>query len=57
VQAMLGPKDPFEQFREKREIEKLAAKAKGESGEIQAPGVAKKKTGRPAVSGDKNWIY
>lgn len=52
---MLAPKDPFEEFREKKEIEKLEKKAKGDSGPIPSP---KKKTGeRKAIDTDKTWIY
>ena len=52
---MLEARDPFEKFREKKAIEKLTAKVKGDSGPIQA---GKKKTDeRPALGGDKAWIY
>jgi hypothetical protein len=52
----MGLKDPFEEFREKKAVEKLKAKAKGDSGPIAKPG--KKTTEeRPAFDATKNWIY
>lgn len=52
---MLEPKDPFERFREKKALEKLQAKMKGDSGPIY--GGKKKTDERPALGGDKAWIY
>ena len=53
---MINANDPFEQYRQKKKLEKLQQRAKGESGPIQD--VKKKTTGeRTAFDESKAWIY
>ena len=52
---MLQANDPFEEYKQKKKVEKLQQKAKGESGEIQS--VKKKTAERPAIDESRNWIY
>jgi hypothetical protein len=53
---MLGANDPFEDFREKKKIEKLQNKAKSDSGPIQGMKKARREQ-KPAFDDDRNWIY
>ena len=56
AQAMINASDPFEQYRQKKKLEKLQQKAKGESGPIQ--GEKKKTAGeKSAFDESKAWIY
>ena len=55
---MMAPKDPFEEFREKKKLEKLHAKAKGDSGPMQAPSSSDKKTpDSPVFDKNRSWFY
>jgi hypothetical protein len=55
---MSGPKDPFEAFREKKKLERLNARVKGDSGPLQPPPAAEKKGGdSPLLGKDRSWFY
>ena len=53
----MKPKDPFEEFREKKKLERLHAKAKGDSGPMQPPAADKKAGDAGIFEKKRSWFY